>query len=178
MTPVIASAVQLPFQDNEFDITVTSDVMEHIPPEMRKKVIGESLRVARKLAIFGFPCGQVAWESDRSLHSAYVDANMTPPGWLTEHMEAPFPEPKLFADIDGWQIQQFGSESITFHSWMMRKEMSLLFVLLSSIGLRAAPYVMEAWLRKADRDPYYRQIFALRRCEEKFRIPRGKRAIE
>jgi len=178
MTAIIASAAQLPFRDNEFDVTVASDVLEHIPPEMRKTVIGESLRVTRGLAIFGFPCGQVAWESDRSLHATYVDSKMTAPSWLTEHMVAPFPEPLLFAEVDDWEINQFGNESISFHSWMMRKEMSPLFVLLSSIGLRAAPYVMEAWLRKADRDPYYRQIFALRRCEEKFRIPRGKRAIE
>src|SRR5271155_5182490 len=55
MTPVIASATDLPFGDNSFDAVVASDVLEHIPPELRATVISEALRVARKLVIFGFP---------------------------------------------------------------------------------------------------------------------------
>jgi hypothetical protein len=161
MTPIIASAAQLPFKDDEFDVVLASDVLEHIPPGLRPKVIEESLRVARKLVIFGFPCGQLAWESDRSLLSAYVQAQRTPPSWLTEHMEAPFPEADLFKEVDGWKIQQVGNESINFHSWLMRREMSPIFVRFSSIGLRIAPSLLETLLQKADRDPCYRQIFTL-----------------
>jgi hypothetical protein len=165
MTPTIASATQLPFQDNEFDVVVASDVLEHIPPDLRETVIAESLRVARKLAILGFPCGKAAWESDQSLLAAYVQSKMTPPSWLTEHMEAPFPEPELFEEVDGWEVQQLGNESIAFHTWMIRREMSPMFVLFSSIGMGIAPYLVEVLLQKADRDPYYRQIFALRKRE-------------
>ena len=163
MTPMIASAAQLPFKDDEFDVVVASDVLEHIPPDLRQRVIEESLRVARKLVIFGFPCGQLAWESDRSLLAAYIQAQITPPSWLTEHMEAPFPETALFKEVDGWEIQQLGNESINFHSWLMRREMSPIFVRLSSIGMRIAPSLLETLLQKADRDPCYRQIFALSR---------------
>jgi predicted SAM-dependent methyltransferase len=167
MTPIIASAAQLPFNDNEFDVAVASDVLEHIPPDLRKRVIGECLRVARALVIFGFPCGQVAWESDRSLLAAYIQSKMTPPSWLTEHMEAPFPEPELFEEVDDWEIQRIGNESIGFHTWMMRREMSPMFVRLSSVGMRIVPSLLEVLLRKADRNPYYRQIVALRKRENK-----------
>src|ERR1700722_19334912 len=61
MTPMIASAAQLPVKNNEFDVVLSSDVLEHIPPDQRQAVIDETLRVARKLVIFGFPCGEPAW---------------------------------------------------------------------------------------------------------------------
>lgn len=165
MTPIVASATQLPFKDDEFDVVVASDVLEHIPPDLRKTVIGESLRVARKLVIYGFPCGQLAWESDRDLLEAYVQTDLTPPNWLTEHMEAAFPEPELLKQVDGWDVQQLANESIGFHSWMMRREMSPSFVRFSSLGMRIAPALVELLLRKADRSPSYRQIFSLRRRE-------------
>ena len=165
MTPMIASAAQLPLKDNEFDVVIASDVLEHVPPNLRKAVIGETLRVARKFVIFGFPCGKLACESDRALLEAYLKDKVTPPEWLTEHMEAEFPEPELFKKIDGWEIQRQGNESIAFHSWLMRKEMSGIFVRVSSICMRIAPSLIETLLRKADRGPFYRQIFVLRKLE-------------
>ena len=163
MTPVIASAAQLPMADREFDVVLASDVLEHVPPDLRTKVISECLRVARKIVIFGFPCGAQAWRSDQLLLSAYTDARLSPPDWLTEHMEAMFPEADLFGGLAGWNLRQFGNENIGFHSWLMRREMSGLFVRASSLAMRAVPFLVEAMLRKADRPPFYRQIFILER---------------
>jgi hypothetical protein len=165
MTPMIASAAQLPFKDNEFDIVLASDVLEHIPPDLRKTVIGEALRVTRKLAIFAFPSGPLAWKSDQDLYNHYLEGKMPPPGWLSEHMEAPFPGDELFQEIHGWDTRQIGNESIRFHTWMMRKEMSGRFVRASSIAMRVAPLLVEALLRRADHAPFYRQIFVLSRTE-------------
>jgi hypothetical protein len=169
MTPVVASAAELPFKDNEFDVVLASDVLEHIPTELRQKVISEALRVARKLVIFGFPCGELAWKSDQDLMAAYVRSRRTPPAWLSEHLEAAFPEPDVFnpKQIDGWDLKQFGNESIAFHSWMMRREMSLTFVIFSSGILRLAPTLVEFLLGKADAAPFYRQIFALNSRESR-----------
>src|SRR5579871_5428492 len=61
MKPIVASAAELPMEDNEFDVVVASDVLEHVPPHLRETVISEALRVARKLVVFGFPCGRLAW---------------------------------------------------------------------------------------------------------------------
>ena len=163
MTPLIASAAALPLKDREFDVVLASDILEHIPPDIRKAVIAEALRVARKLVIFGFPCGKAAWQADRELIDTYVEANRTPPNWLTEHMEAQFPEPELFEGIAGWDIKQQGNENIGFHSWLMRREMSGTFVRASTLGMRFAPSALERLLTKTDRDPFYRKIFTLRR---------------
>jgi hypothetical protein len=161
MTPITASATQLPMQDNEFDVVLASDMLEHVPPDLRKTVIGESLRVARKLVILGFPCGQLAWESDKALFNTYRNAGLPPPEWLAEHMDAPFPDTDALQEVDGWEIQRIGNESIRFHSWMMEKEMSGKFVRASSLAMRVAPSLVEALLRKVDRSPFYRQIFVL-----------------
>jgi hypothetical protein len=166
MTPMTASAAQLPIKDGQFDVVVASDVLEHVPPELRPAVIGEALRVARKLVIFGFPSGRPAWESDRDLYNTYVNAGQTPPGWLAEHMEAPFPDTELFQAVDGWQIQWAGNENLQFHSWLMTREMSFRFVRASVAAMRVAPFLLELLLRRADRPPCYRQIVTLSRLHQ------------
>ena len=163
MTPVVASATNLPFDDCSFDAVVASDVLEHIPPELRATVISEALRVARKLVIFGFPCGTAAHEADTALREMYLNKHIEVPVWLEEHMLASFPEPSLFSSLPDWNVVQFGTESIAFHSWMMQQEMRRFFVRASSVLRRFAPRVLESLLRRADSQPYYRQIFVLSR---------------
>ncbi|MBW4040114.1 MAG: methyltransferase domain-containing protein [Acidobacteria bacterium] len=162
MTPLVASAAHLPLKDKEVDVVLASDILEHIPPELRKAVITEALRVAGKLVIFGFPCGNAAWTADRELRDAYIQANRTPPGWLNEHMEAPFPEPELFDGIVGWEIERQDNENIAFRSWLLRREMSRVFVRASSMLMRIAPWLIRILLKRVHRAPFYRQIFTLR----------------
>ena len=163
MTAITASAAQLPMNDKEFEVVLASDVLEHIPPDLRQTVISESLRVARKLAIFGFPCGRPAWESDQALFNVYRNAQNAPPAWLAEHMDAPFPGTELFQQVDGWDVQQIGNENLRFHAWLMRRERSYIFVRASQAAMRVAPLLVEFLLRRADRPPCYRQIFVLSR---------------
>ncbi len=163
MTQLVASAAALPVADNSFDVVLASDVLEHIPPELRETVIQETLRVARKLVIFGFPCGVVAHNSDKLLKQTYLSKNMPVPVWLEEHMEASFPEPALFSDLPGWKVTQFSNESISFHAWMMRREMSRLFVRVMMRLIQYFPGLFETFLRKVDDEPSYRQIFVLSR---------------
>jgi len=161
MTPVVASATELPFGDKSFDAVLASDVLEHIPPKLREKVIQEALRTARQLVIFGFPSGAAAHQSDRELRETYLRRHLEVPEWLEEHMLAPFPEKDLFRNLPGWEITQFGNENIRFHSWVMRQEFRRSFVRASNAFLRFAPWFLRAALRRSERPPYYRQIFVL-----------------
>ena len=169
MTPVIASATDLPFDDNAFDAVLASDVLEHIPPGSRMTAIREALRVTRDLAIFCFPSGAIAQDADRALRDFYLRKRIDVPSWLEEHMLASFPDESLFDSLrfdslSGWNTTKVGNESIHFHSWMMRQETRWPFVYASMQLLRLAPRLMEKLLRLADRAPYYRQIFVLSRC--------------
>ena len=163
MTPLIASAADLPVDDASYDVVLASDVLEHIPSALRTKVIAEAMRVAKHLVIFGFPCGEAAHDSDRSLRQAYLRRDEVVPVWLEEHMDAAFPEADLFQGLEGWQVAQFGNESLQFHTRLMHLEMNKAFLKTSSRLVRYAPWLFGRWLRAGDSAPYYRQIFVLSR---------------
>lgn len=163
MRPMVASAADLPLSDQSFDVVLASDVLEHIPPHLRKTVILESLRVARRLVIFGFPCGIAAHDLDRELRQTYLRRNVAVPVWLEEHMEAAFPEPSLFEDLPEWNVTRFNNESLRFHSWLMRSEMSLNFVRVTARLVRYTPWLLKPLLRFCDSAPSYRQIFVMSR---------------
>lgn len=161
MTALEASAADLPVADKSFDIVLASDMLEHIPPDLRPKVIREALRVADKLVIFAFPCGPLAHQSDTDLKQYYLSKQVPVPAWLEEHMEAVFPEADLFGNLPGWRVVELGNESLAFHTWMMHAEFSRPFVRASRAMMRFTPKLLEWLLRKADKAPYYRRIFVL-----------------
>jgi hypothetical protein len=165
MTQLAASAADLPLPDRSFDIVLASDILEHIPPDLRTKVIKEAARVADKLIIFGFPCGEAAHNLDRALRQKYLNKNQPVPGWLEEHMVASFPEPELFDHLPNWKVAHFANESLRFHQWMMRAEMNHLFVRVTRKLVRIAPKPIEIFLKCFDGSPSYRQIFVLTRTD-------------
>ena len=166
MVPLIASGTNLPFTDRSFDAVVASDVLEHVPPELRSVVIQETLRVARKIAIFGFPSGQPAFEYDLKLAEAYDRSPQERPVWLEEHLRyQPFPSEALFENLGaGWMVNTLGNESVGFHTWVIIQEMHNTRTYFFKGLLRTFPRAMESLLRLADHEPYYRKIVVLRRA--------------
>ena len=164
MLPVVATATNLPFSNESFEAVVVSDVLEHVPPDQRRAVIKEALRVVRGVAVFAFPCGPQAFEYDQKLAEAYDREERDRPVWLQEHMQHPFPTEQLFDDLrHQWAVTAFGNENLDFHYWMMRKEMHRLWNYIFAIMLAGLPRAVELILRRADREPYYRRIVIVRR---------------
>lgn len=164
MRAVRCSGHQLPFRDLSFDGVVVSDVMEHVPPELREAVLKEALRVARKIAVFAYPCGPAALALDRRLHREFQMRGMQPPCWLQEHMLHPFPDEKLFCGLPpAWKQKVLPNERLRFHYWMMSVEMSRWGNRLFGLALQRIPRVVELLLRRADGEPSYRKIFVLTR---------------
>lgn len=165
MLPVVASATNLPFYDKSFDGVVVSDVLEHVPPDQRKLVIREALRVARKIAIFGFPSGSTAFEYDLKLAEVYDRNRLDRPDWLQEHLQyQPFPTTDLFEELrHEWTVTSFDNENVVFHNWVMRQEMHRLGIRCFQVLLAVLPRPMESLLRRADREPYYRKIVLVQR---------------
>lgn len=164
MRAVVCSGAQLPFRDRTFDAVVVSDVMEHVPPVLRKTVVDEALRVSRQIVVFGYPCGQAASELDQRLYRAYQKKKLVPPIWLEEHMLHPFPDDTLFGDIPpGWTSRVLPNESLRFHYWMMRTEMLRFWNYAFRVALRLAPRLVERALQLVNREPSYRKLFVLTR---------------
>jgi hypothetical protein len=162
MLAVRCSGHQLPFPDEAFDAVVVSDVMEHVPPQLRAQVCSETLRVARKIAIIGYPCGRAALDLDRKLYRDYQSHNRVAPAWLEEHMLHPFPDEKLPAGVPkGWRSRMIANETLRFHYWMMRMEMFRPWNCGFRIALRVIPKLVERALLRANREPSYRKIFVL-----------------
>ena len=169
MRAVRASGHQLPFKDGSFDAIVVSDVMEHVPPSARKRVVSEALRVARKVAVFGYPCGPAAFELDQKLYRDYHGRNIAPPLWLEEHMLHQFPDENLFAELPtGWSRKVIPNESLRFHYWMMKTEMFRPWDYSMRILLIVVPGLVEQILQRMDREPSYRKIFVITRAPQPF----------
>jgi len=164
MIPVVATAVGLPFRDGSFDAVIASDILEHVPPDRRKLVILEALRVARKLTIFGFPSGADALEYDKKLAEVYDRRRVKRPMWLQEHIRHGFPNEDLFEELrKSWSVTSFGNENLEFHLWVMTREMSRAWVFGFRRLLSALPQMAEKVIRRADREPFYRRIVVIER---------------
>lgn len=124
MQPVAASALALPFRDNDFDIVVCSDVIEHLAIPDRDVAWGELLRVARRYIIVGFPCGQLAQFFDTLLFQWYKYSYRPTPEWLVEHTEAPFPPCRFSAHSAAITVKlaTIGTENLVFHLLLMIME--------------------------------------------------------
>jgi SAM-dependent methyltransferase len=53
--PALGSADRLPFGDRSFDLVLTTEVIEHLPPDAFERALAEMRRVARRHIILGVP---------------------------------------------------------------------------------------------------------------------------
>lgn len=164
MRAVKCSGHQLPFGDSSFDGVVASDVIEHVPPLMRQQVVQEVLRVARRIAVFGYPCGPEAFALDQKLYREFEHRGLPRPQWLEEHMLHAFPDENLLCDLPtGWKKCIIPNESLDFHYWMMTMEMFRPWDYSFRLALLIMPRLVARFLQRVNEEPTYRKIFVLTR---------------
>jgi hypothetical protein len=54
-TYVVGDATNMPFEDNTFDTVISTDVLEHIPPDKKDDFVKECIRVAKSYIIIAAP---------------------------------------------------------------------------------------------------------------------------
>jgi SAM-dependent methyltransferase len=176
-TRVVASVLELPFEDRSFDAVVALDLLEHIKPGSRPQALRELARVARLVAVIGCPTGARALRADEALANLYASRGREAPGWLTEHFENGFPEPNLLSET----LTPFGTIEIVSNT-NVQARVALARLEVSRIGAwsgllfrRLAPAVRRSgWrrtrvrllgkaLRGFDLPPAYRTIAVLKK---------------
>ncbi len=91
---------KMPFSDNNFDVVIASDLLEHVPVGERAQIITEMLRVSKNYLIIGFPFKNSLTEkaeqhiTDQFLHYAGIAHP-----FLSEHKELGLPEVTEFEQI-------------------------------------------------------------------------------
>lgn len=93
-TAVIALAESLPFEDGSFKAVVCVDVLEHIFPGKREKVIRELIRVSSGKVYLSFPTKETYERWEKRLAGVYKLCRRELPPWMLEHFEKGLPEGK------------------------------------------------------------------------------------
>ncbi len=119
-TAVKASAEDLPFRDRSFDYVLCIEVLEHIPTEIRGRIVSEMCRVARKKVVITHPWGKSARWGDQFLGVIYDTLKIFGKGrpwWLIEHLKADYPDPSqyLMSMPVGFRSRVRGRENTFVH---------------------------------------------------------------
>lgn len=85
-------AWQLPFKKNSYDISISVDVLEHIPPSYREKSILEMLRVTKKLAVLVVPTSTDSEGQDKDLQKKWNKTFKIKNLYLEEHTKYGLPQ--------------------------------------------------------------------------------------
>jgi len=83
---------RFPFADNEFDVVISVDNLEHIRRGERKNFINEILRVAKKGVIMTLPCGSLAYNHDKKIAQYFYQTYRSSDRFLNEHLANGLPE--------------------------------------------------------------------------------------
>ena len=89
---VKASAEKLPFKNDQFDISVSVDMLEHIDPKSRQKAIDEMVRVSSSSMYLAFPSGKTSEFIDRVVSKYYRFTHKSASDFLNEHVQNGLPK--------------------------------------------------------------------------------------
>jgi len=104
-----ASAERLPFADRAFDFSVSLDMFEHLPGDIRRQSVYELCRVARRAVLVGFPVGRPARVVDSIIYRLLCLRRRDVPDWLREHREqVRYPDAEMLRTAlpDGWVVSR------------------------------------------------------------------------
>jgi len=122
--PVIASSIDLPFQESAFDMVVSSDMMEHLPENLRQSAMKEMLRVAARYVVVGFPSGAIAKKHDLDVAASLDRRGIRMPLWISEHLEHEYPTSE--AVLDGLPLDSMRCRVVPNANWRIHKTLVLL----------------------------------------------------
>lgn len=140
-------AYNMPFSKKSFDAVICVDVLEHIVPKKRNKVIRELLRVAKKKIFIVCPCDKDSEKEDQIIQSYVIKTFGLGDPFLREHIKFGLPTIntiKAFIPLK-YKLQTKNLTNTYLHRILLKKQFtnsrinrfisSIIFVLLIPLFL-------------------------------------------
>lgn len=159
MKKIKGRAQKLPFPDKAFDVVISVDVLEHLPPADRPKAVNELFRVATKAVVIAVPCGAASHAQDRDLSLEYQRKFGKQFAFLQEHLQYGLPtHTQVMTWINQPKVERQGNRNLDLRRWLMAGWMTK--NPLADFFFRKLLLVFLPLLFILDRrPPYYRQVF-------------------
>jgi hypothetical protein len=122
--PVAASCAALPFRNHAFDMVVSSDMMEHLPENLRQGAMKEMLRVADRFVVVGFPSGVVAKTHDLEVVAYLKRQGIKIPAWISEHLQYEYPTSQSV--LRGLALDSVRCRIVSNANWRVHKAVVLM----------------------------------------------------
>lgn len=161
-----ASAINLPFDDNSYDVVLSVDMLEHLKNKDRSKAIDEMLRIARKKVLIAVPCGKSAYKQDILLDKYYQRHLEDSFHFLEEQVNFGLPDKKDIYDTI-YKVAQIykkkitvrieGNESLKLRIFLMKGWSSNNIII--NIIFRKLFLLLIPIFRLFNQEPTYRQLF-------------------
>jgi SAM-dependent methyltransferase len=174
LTPVVAEADALPFDDGSFDLVLTVEMLEHIPAERRDGVLSELFRVVRPggRVVVTFPADASAARLDRELNDRFRSRYGTDHPWVAEHIREGVPSTEEVVAQARRLIGERGTVGVRKHdparSWLFHQSLYSAHrwyrpAALAGLHSRSGATLLFRALRHARGAAYYRSIVVVDR---------------
>ena len=167
LAPVQARGDRLPFDDAAFDVVLSLDTLEHVPPEQREPFIDELLRVSGDFVVLGFPAGAPYAAFMKTLIGWCRKTKRAIPGWLQEHEDLPLPDAghveALLKNRDDVRFEVRDSESLLLFLAGIGGDFVADFYRFRGKQLEGEEAVWFDLMKQADRGICCRKIFYIRK---------------
>jgi SAM-dependent methyltransferase len=126
MVPFMADGGPLPWRDAAFDTVLCLDVLEHVPPRDRPRLIAELARVAARQVLVACP-SSLAQPVDDVLRERMTADGGHPPDWLQEHYDCGLPTPRdveaLVLGVEGFAAEPVPMVNATLGTMIVMADM-------------------------------------------------------
>lgn len=90
---------KLPFKSNSYDIVISVDSLEHVPPKSRRSFVSELFRVSGAKVVLAFPTGDESTAQDTLLYNFSKESCRPIHRYFEEHLEYGLPDIKDFEKL-------------------------------------------------------------------------------
>ncbi len=158
MTYINWDSINMPFDNNSFDLVFSLDMLEHIKKEDRLKAMKDSVRVSNNTCIIAFPYWKFWSLIDKLFYEYYITKDWKVEWRLKEHIENELPDEDFInlvkKEFDIYKVTEINNWNIFFVIftlvWENIRLISIFLTLLSFIIIYI-PFIKfdsKYWIRK------------------------------